>query len=178
MISAKLLLAYILQTGAVGMNIDPSVIDIEQAYCLAKNIYYEAGGESTRGQIAVASVTLNRVNDPRFPDTVCDVVKQSIILKNSKKRICAFSWYCEKDIENIDVPIRRKDGSINEQVYKKFQEVSILAIKILSGKVKDNTSGATHFYNPSLAQPAWADELRLTATIGNHNFHKLPNTRK
>lgn len=44
--------------------------------CLALNIYHEARGEPIDGQIAVAAVTLNRVQDPRWPDTVCDVVYQ------------------------------------------------------------------------------------------------------
>ena len=44
-------------------------------HCLAENIYFEARGESTAGKMAVALVTLNRVMDERFPDTICGVVK-------------------------------------------------------------------------------------------------------
>ena len=42
--------------------------------CLALNIYHEARGEPIEGQRAVASVTLNRTLDPRWPSTVCGVV--------------------------------------------------------------------------------------------------------
>jgi len=43
--------------------------------CLAKNIYYEARGEPTRGKIAVAQVTLNRVTHrTEFQSSICQVV--------------------------------------------------------------------------------------------------------
>ena len=44
--------------------------------CLAQNIYFEARSESQAGMIAVAQVTMNRVKHPRYPNTVCEVVKQ------------------------------------------------------------------------------------------------------
>lgn len=55
----------------------PSDID-----CLAKVIYYEAKGEPEAGKLAVALATLNRVDSPKYPKTVCEVVYQ----KNQ------FSW--------------------------------------------------------------------------------------
>lgn len=50
-----------------------SVKDIK---CLALNIYHEARGESVLGQLAVAQVTINRTRDPRWPNTICEVVYQ------------------------------------------------------------------------------------------------------
>ncbi|HIE75488.1 MAG TPA: cell wall hydrolase, partial [Gammaproteobacteria bacterium] len=44
--------------------------------CLALNIYHEARGESHDGQVAVAAVTLNRMQSASYPDTVCGVVWQ------------------------------------------------------------------------------------------------------
>ena len=46
-------------------------------FCLAQNIYFEAGNQPFIGRYAVANVTLNRVNDLQFPNTVCEVVYQS-----------------------------------------------------------------------------------------------------
>jgi hypothetical protein len=46
------------------------------------NIYHESRGESLKGQIAVAAITLNRVVDKDYPTTICRVVYE-------KK---AFSW--------------------------------------------------------------------------------------
>jgi spore germination cell wall hydrolase CwlJ-like protein len=173
MITAKLLLAYFLSTAnIVGIDIDTSNIDPEQAYCLAENIYYEARNEDIQGQFAVASVTLNRVNDSRFPGTICEVVKQTTVSRVSKKFVCAFSWYCENDKRGKDIPVRNTDGSVNQRVVDQFQIASIVAITVLSGDVEDNTGGATHFHNPYTSHPLWRNELAKTMTIGNHTFYK------
>ena len=47
-----------------------------QVECLAQNIYYEAGYEPEKGQLAVAFVTINRVKSGHFEDDICGVVKQ------------------------------------------------------------------------------------------------------
>ena len=39
--------------------------------CLTENIYFEARGQGQAGWLAVAQVTQNRVDDKRFPNTVC-----------------------------------------------------------------------------------------------------------
>jgi spore germination cell wall hydrolase CwlJ-like protein len=179
MITAKLLLAYLLQSASVvGMDIDTSKIDPEQAYCLAENIYYESRNEDIRGQFAVGSVTLNRVNDGRFPSTVCDVVKQANIHRVTKKVVCAFSWYCENDKKGKEIPIRNKDGTINQRVVDQFQVASIVAIQILSGEVDDNTNGATHFHNPYTSHPTWRFEMRRTMRVGNHDFYRMPEPKE
>jgi len=179
MITAKILLAYLLQSASpLGLDIDTSKIDPEQAYCLAENIYYESRNEDIRGQFAVGSVTLNRVKDERFPDTVCDVVKQANIHRVTKRVVCAFSWYCENDKKGKEIPIRNKDGTINQRVVDQFQVASIVAIQILSGEVEDNTNGATHFHNPYTSKPAWRFEMRKTMRVGNHDFYRMPEPKK
>jgi len=175
MMTAKILLLYLLQTAnVVGINVDTSNIDPDEAYCLAENIYYESRNEDIRGQYAVASVTLNRANDPRFPKTVCEVVKQTTVSRVSRKIVCAFSWYCENDKKGKEIPIRNKDGTINQHVVDQFQIASIVAITVLSGEVDDNTEGATHFHNPYTSHPAWRKELKRTMRVGNHDFYRLP----
>ena len=70
--------------------------------CLAMNMYHEARNQSFAGQLAVANVTMNRVNDERFPDTICEVVKQGPTRpswKDKTKRVpirnrCQFLWFC------------------------------------------------------------------------------------
>lgn len=44
--------------------------------CLATVVYLEARGEPYEGQLAVAEVIINRVDDQDFPDTICGVVMQ------------------------------------------------------------------------------------------------------
>ena len=54
-----------------------------QRTCLAQNIYFEAGNQPFSGKLAVANVVLNRVESSQFPDTICEVVKQT---KKYRKR--------------------------------------------------------------------------------------------
>ena len=173
MITAKLLLAYLLQSADVyGLSIDTTKIDPQEAYCLAENIYYEAGGEDIKGQIAVASVTINRTKDPRFPSTVCGVVQQYVTLKRTNKSICSFSWYCEDRKRNREISLRNKDGTQNSVLTKSFKNTIIIALKVLDGDITDNTRGATHFHNPSQSQPSWRHSLIKTVSFGNHDFYK------
>jgi len=58
-----------------GVSID-TIQKREQLYCGAQNIYHESRGESNLGQIAVAHVVRNRVESPKYPNTVCEVVWQ------------------------------------------------------------------------------------------------------
>ena len=43
---------------------------LEAITCLALNIYWEARNQSFIAQVAVAEVTMNRVYDERYPNTV------------------------------------------------------------------------------------------------------------
>ena len=67
--------------------------------CLAQNIYFEARDQPTAGQVAVATVVLNRVHDPRWPDTVCGVIREGPTYNWKTtypiKDRCQFSWYCD-----------------------------------------------------------------------------------
>ena len=179
MLTAKLLLAYLLQTVSVNeLGIDTSNIDIEQAYCLAKNIYYESKGEDLQGQFAVAAVTLNRVKDSRYPTTICKVVKQATVSNITKRVVCQFSWYCEPGKGNKDINFKNKDGSVNQTLVNKFQIASMVAITTMSGNVPDPSLGATHFHNPNIVSPMWSKTLKKTRRIGNHDFYKLPPDKK
>lgn len=124
----------------------------EEMSCLAENIYYEAGKESYEGKLAVAQVTLNRVNSGRFADTVCGVVKQKI------NGICQFSWYC--------MPV-----SHTKNKYA-WEEAEIVARKALTQEVVHAALAAQNamFYHNNQVHPGW--HLRRVATIGNHIFYK------
>lgn len=65
--------------------------------CLVDNIYYEARGESFKGQILVAKTVLNRLQNKNFPNTICEIVYQPY----------QFSWTLEKQPEPHPVPWSR-----------------------------------------------------------------------
>lgn len=110
---------------------------------LSKLVTGEARGESYEGQVAVAAVVINRVQDPRFPNTIKDVIYQ----KN------AFSVV--------------NDGSINMQPTESAYNA---AIDALYGK--DPTNKAVFFWNPDIATCKWIKTLNPYLKIGNHVFAK------
>ena len=135
-----------------GAQVDQPVEPVDLA-CLALNIYHEARGETISGQAAVAHVTLNRAKDPKYPDTVCEVVGQ----RNEKA--CQFSWFCEKET----VAAADSDS---------FRRALRVALEVLEGRRADPTRGATHFITTSMRMPGWARRLTHTATIGGHRFFR------
>jgi len=125
----------------------PPEVDKEQHKCLAMNIYHEARSESMQGQIAVAQVTLNRVEHDKWPSTICEVVYEPK----------QFSW-----------TFLLKDHSTTEaRAWKKAQ---IIARDVMIGNVEDPTYGAV-FYHANYVDPNWAEYVDLTKVIGNHLFY-------
>ena len=74
----------------------------EDLICLAENIYWEARNQSLEGKLAVAHVTINRVESKKFPNDVCSVVKQTKYYPSGKIDLhsCQFSWYCDGKSDN------------------------------------------------------------------------------
>lgn len=138
-----------------------------QAQCLADNVYHEARNQGTGGQLAVMAVTINRVNDDRFPNTVCGVVKQGVHKKSWKgnyyvpvKNQCQFSWYCDGKSDKIG----------NRDAY---DPIWYLSYAVLRGDIKipDVTDGAT-FYHADYVKPDWASHKTKTIEIEDHIFYK------
>ena len=131
--------------------------------CMAFNIYHEANNQSMLGQIAVGQVVMNRVEDSRFPDTVCEVVKQAVTYKGTDKPVlhkCQFSWYCDgkKDEPNYDS--------------KAWSKALKYAVVVLGGNITlDFTEGATH-YHATYVRPAWAKTKTRTTRIDRHIFYR------
>jgi spore germination cell wall hydrolase CwlJ-like protein len=127
----------------------------KQVDCLAENIYYEAGFEPHAGKVAVALVTLNRMQDPRFPKDICGVVKQKTT------SVCQFSWFCHK------VSIK------NKEVYEDAKEVAVYVYANYEN-LKDITKGAL-YYHADYVNPRW--KLEKTTVIGRHIFYKESGKR-
>ena len=127
-------------------------VNDRQLMCLAKNIYYEAGGESDKGKAAVAHVTLNRANSSMFPESICGVVYQ----KN--RGTCQFSWVCQSK-------------AYPKTLSERWQESLQIAKQALRGHVSDPTHGAL-FFHATYVSPSWSRTLRRTIRIGNHVFYK------
>ncbi len=110
---------------------------------LAHLIYAEARGEPYSGQVAVASVVLNRVKNSSFPNTVAGVIYQR----------GAFSVV--------------SDGQIN---LSPNQTAISAAQDAVNGW--DPTYGAIYYFNPRTATNGWIWSRPVTVVIGNHRFCK------
>ena len=126
----------------------------KQWACLAEAIYFEARGEPVEGQFAVAEVILNRVDSPKFPNSICKVVRQG----TGRKHACQFSYNCDGKLEYI------ANGSAYDQT-KRVARVS------MDRKTRPLTKGAT-FYHATFVSPSWARSFQHVATIGVHKFYK------
>jgi spore germination cell wall hydrolase CwlJ-like protein len=122
-------------------------IDKVSIVCLARNIYHEARGEVYEGQVGVAHVTMNRVRDSRWPNTVCGVVYQ-------RKQ---FSWTLEEPLYETDEKAWTLALNIAEQV--------------VYGIERDPTYGANH-YHASWMTPWWVNPSKRTIRIHHHIFYK------
>ena len=125
--------------------------------CLTEALYFEARGESVKGMFAVAEVILNRVDDPRFPDTVCGVVNQG----TGKLFRCQFPYTCDGRPEKIS------DA-------RSFERVGKVARLMLDGEKRRLTGGATYYHTTSV-KPRWSRVFARTSAIGDHLFYRQPD---
>lgn len=145
---------------------DPIIIDVnylqlshdtrKQVDCLAENIYHEAAYEPQDGKVAVALVTMNRTQDPRFPKDICGVVKQKTT------GVCQFSWFCMGKL-----PIKDRDA---------YETAKDIAVHVYANyeNLKDITRGAL-YYHADYVDPRW--KLNKTVKIGHHIFYKEKENR-
>lgn len=111
---------------------------------LARLVRAEAEGEPLEGQIAVACVVLNRVDNPDFPKTIKDVI------------------YDPGQFQ----PVR--NGEIN----KPADEDAIKAVNEALTEYRNVAAGSLFFYNPAIATSHWLDSKETTVVIGSHVFKK------
>ena len=88
----------------------------KQLECLTRNIYWEAASEPFEGKVAVAQVTMNRVESGRFGSGVCGVVYQKNVFY--EKVVCQFSWYCEGNhkVKAVHPPLWRESEEVAKKV--------------------------------------------------------------
>lgn len=122
--------------------------------CLSEALYFEARGESVKGQFAVAEVILNRVESARYPDSICGVINQG----TGRKFACQFTYTC--------------DG-MAEVVHEKraWNRVSKIAAMMIDGANTNLTHGATHYHTRAV-RPSWSRSFARTASIGVHYFYR------
>ncbi len=124
--------------------------------CLTEALYFEARGESVKGQFAVAEVILNRVDRGEFPATVCGVVNQG----TGKRWQCQFTYTCDGEKEIVSEPLS-------------YERAGKIARLMLNGLERPLTRGATNYHTVAV-NPRWAKAFPRTTTIGVHHFYRMP----
>lgn len=132
-----------------------SVFSKKEQACLANGIYFEARGESVRGQAAVAQVILNRVRNPAYPNSICGVVYQNDNWLNR----CQFSFACDGRKKRIESPAN----------YKVAQDV---AMAVTAGKIFIPEVGSSTHYYANYVHPGWARTMQKMTKIGLHIFYR------
>lgn len=145
MIRLAILLILILPSSLYSVRPPDLLPNVPELNCLISNVYYEARGESIEGKIAVALVTLNRLEHKNYPKTICDVVYQNK----------QFSW--TNKYKYSEVSVREWEASA-EAAITAYLNRSILGY-----------FDATHYHNFTVA-PNW--KLKKVTTINNHIFYK------
>ncbi len=136
----KTLKAMGIYTNQSGSNNTSNSTDVD---LLSRLVYAEARGESYTGQVAVASVVLNRVRSASFPNTVAGVIYQK---------------------GAFDVV---SDGQINLTPNSTAKKA---AQDALNGW--DPSYGAIYYFNPNTATNSWIWSRPVTVVIGSHRFCK------
>lgn len=129
---------------------------MKQLDCLTKNIYWEAASEPFEGKVAVAQVTMNRVQEGKFGNGVCGVVYQKNIFY--EKVVCQFSWACENT---------HRIKPVSPRLYAESQEV---AKKVLFENFRLPGLTSALYYHATYVNPGWRKQ-KITQ-IGQHVFYK------
>ncbi|MBX9467608.1 MAG: cell wall hydrolase [Rhizobium sp.] len=123
--------------------------------CLAEGIYFEARGESVKGQAAVAQVILNRVRNPHYPDSICGVVYQNEDWRNR----CQFSFACDRIPDIIASP-------------RHWKVAKDIAMAVTAGKIWFKDVGSATHYHATYVRPAWGPTMKRVEKIGKHIFYR------
>ncbi len=121
----------------------------QELQCLTRNIYFESGSEPYKGKVAVAQVTINRMNNGNYPSTVCGVVHQRTNVT------CQFSWVCMQGLT-----VR------NQRLYDESHRV---AYKVMIDGVRIPELKNALFFHADYVKPQWKKKPK--AKIGRHIFY-------
>jgi spore germination cell wall hydrolase CwlJ-like protein len=167
----------------VDINVTSKDVD-----CLAHNIYYEAGNEPEEGKVAVAMVTINRVRDGRFGNSVCSVVNQRTQTVRTREvtttKMVQAGWFgrpeahveTTKVVQNVEVcqfswrcMFVRKPKDADER----WEESQRVAQELLKGSYADwqgKYSTALYFHSANV-RPVWAKGKAYISRTGGHFFY-------
>jgi spore germination cell wall hydrolase CwlJ-like protein len=117
---------------------------LNEILCLSQVMFGEARGEPDIGKVAVAYTVINRKADPKYPKSICEIMKQP------------FQY---QFINDYGIPSQTQVAYLMP-----------LAEAILNGRVDDPTKGAKWFHTRK-TKPFWAKQKDIKIALGNHIFY-------
>lgn len=139
-------------SGQAGTPIQGGMDDRE---LLAKTLMAEAGAEGYDGLLAAGAVIANRVHSGKFGNGL-----RGVIMKPGQ-----FSAW------NSVTGYAGGEGGLNMDRIRPSKSAYRAADAIISGNYQSPVGNRTHYYNPSIANPAWGARAGGDwLTIGNHTF--------
>lgn len=135
--------------------------NLDDVTLLALLVYGEARGEPIEGQVAVACVVRNRVNQSN--KSWQDVMLQPL----------QFSCFNPGDPNLQKILTLVENPEFGGKI---LQQCRWVAEGVYRGLILDNTGGATHYVTHPLytspKAPAWVHKLQFCGVIGRHVFLK------
>ena len=153
----------------------PAELDAREVTCMAQNIVHEAGRHEPRiGMAAIAHVMVNRRDSPKFPNSICRVLRDGVKAGGFPRVFgrCAFTWKCDTRPDHTPKGAR-------------FRDAITVSVDVIAGRIEDPTTGAVYYYNPSVVGergPRWernGHAVRIKTAefpdgrIGTHRFLTL-----
>jgi spore germination cell wall hydrolase CwlJ-like protein len=135
-----------IQVERTGRTVEYEDLDV---FCLAKNVFHEASIEEELGMFAVAQVTINRVRNANYPDTICDVVMQP----------SQFSWANDN--------ARRWTHPTGA----KWETAKRIARQVIKEGYRVPALQSAMFYHADYSKPSWSDPSAVVAQVGTHIFY-------
>ena len=129
---------------------DRLAVSAKDMHCLAMNIFNEAGVENNAGKIAVAQVTLNRLNTGRWGNTICSVVYAK----------AQFSWTLDR---------KKRWAQPKGDLWN--DSVAIAADFVHKGRRVKGLEGSGFYHADYIKQPAWAADMKIVHRVGSHIFY-------
>ena len=128
---------------------------------MARALMAEAGNQGPTGMLATGNVILNRASSGKYGEGI-----RGVILKPGQF-----------------APFNSVTGYAGGEQGKDIDAIQptpvayMVADSLLSGDAGDITGGATHFYNPEISNPSWAEGKEATTRIGDHVFLRADDPR-
>ena len=135
-LTAKALMMSLMLSDGIDLNNQ----NVEETYCMSLNIYYEARGESWKG---------NPIRDMCQFAWYCDG---------------------KKDIPQLRYKAEPRKGEAIKPNVRDWEHSVSTAIQVMNGYSRDFTKGATHYYNHNISTPSWSTVYPVTVVVGNHTF--------